>query len=77
MQTESDQWVEQPFKDGPKMCSVVGLAVRYPGSCNAEGFWQTAVGAGDVQSVVPHSRWAIDSHYAPDTKAGKLLSSTR
>ena len=59
------------------LCSIVGIAMKYPGQPGLEGFWRTAVGAGDVQSVVPYARWEIDLNYSPDTKPGRLLSSTR
>lgn len=59
------------------LCSVIGIAAKYPGHKGLTGFWQTASGDQDIQSVVPFSRWDIDVHYAPETRPGKMLSSTR
>jgi hypothetical protein len=65
------------FRSSSQLCSVVGMALNYPGNSGSRGFWETASGPGDVQGEVPYSRWNIDNAYSPDIRPGKLLASTR
>ena len=61
----------------PQHCSIVGMALRYPGKSGRQAFWEAAISNTDVQQQVPYSRWSNDAKYSPDLKAGKMTTSTR
>lgn len=57
---------------------IVGVSCMYPGAAaetGLAGFWQTAIDGGDVPSVVPYDRWAIERYHEPEA-VGKLSDMT-
>jgi Phosphopantetheine attachment site len=57
---------------------IVGLACMYPMHISeTDGFWQHFRTEADVQTVVPLSRWDIDSVYVPQLVLGSMLMTTR
>lgn len=48
---------------------VVGLSAAYPGpaaEAGSAGFWAAALAGVNLPAVIPHDRWEVDRHYAPD-----------
>src|SRR5262249_61116287 len=55
--------------------AVVGLACRFPGAADADGFWRLLDEGRDAIREVPDNRWDIDAYFDPDAGAvGKMNS---
>ena len=49
--------------------AVIGVGALYPGSTNADGFWNDILNGKDLITDVPPSHWLIDDYYDPNLKA--------
>uniref|UniRef100_UPI00190F2FA0 beta-ketoacyl [acyl carrier protein] synthase domain-containing protein n=1 Tax=Geminicoccus flavidas TaxID=2506407 RepID=UPI00190F2FA0 len=55
--------------------AVTGLACRYPGADDADGYWEQIATGRDAITEVPPERWDIDAWYDPDPdRPGKISS---
>ena len=55
--------------------AIVGYAVRFPGSPDADQFWEVLRQGRDAISEVPEDRWDVDDFYDPDPgAAGKMVT---
>lgn len=55
--------------------AVVGMACRFPGADNVEGYWQLLEEGREAITEVPADRWDADRHFDPDPEAkGKMYS---
>lgn len=64
-----DSYSDGSFADS-SATEIVGVSCMYPGAAaetGLDGFWQTAFDGGDVPSVVPYNRWAIERYHDPET----------
>jgi 3-oxoacyl-(acyl-carrier-protein) synthase/SAM-dependent methyltransferase len=53
--------------------AVVGMALRFPGATDPDGFWQLLREGRSAISEIPRSRWDVDQYYDPDPAArGKM-----
>ncbi len=56
----------------PEPIAVVGMGCRFPGASNCEEFWQLLQQGRDAITLIPASRWPVESLYDPDpTTPGK------
>ncbi|QMU78253.1 SDR family NAD(P)-dependent oxidoreductase [Streptacidiphilus sp. PB12-B1b] len=46
--------------------AVIGLAGRYPGAKDLDGFWENLVAGTDCVTEVPRDRWEHSRYYDPD-----------
>ena len=55
--------------------AVVGMAGRFPGGSNLEGYWNVLAQGHDAVTEVPRERWNIDAYFSADPAArGKIVS---
>ncbi len=55
--------------------AIIGLACRFPGSHDAEAFWEVLSGGVDTIREIPDDRYDIDDYYDPDPDAaGKIYT---
>ena len=66
--------VQQLEGAGPGF-AIVGYAVRFPGTPDAEEFWRVLDEGRDAVSEVPADRWNVEEFYDPDPEArGKVVT---
>src|SRR3990167_6977416 len=49
--------------------AIIGVGTLYPGSADANGFWNDIVNGKDLVTDVPPSHWLISDYYDPDPQA--------
>ncbi len=49
--------------------AIVGVSALFPGSTDAQGFWQDILDGRDLVTDVPATHWLIEDYYDPDPKA--------
>src|SRR5437870_12732308 len=53
--------------------AIVGMACRFPGAGDLEGFWQLVRDGRDAVREVPPDRWDLDEWYSADPSTpGKM-----
>jgi acyl transferase domain-containing protein/NADPH:quinone reductase-like Zn-dependent oxidoreductase len=58
--------VPMPSSRPDEGIAVVGIACRFPGAADTEGYWRLLCGQMDAISEVPKARWDVDAYYDPD-----------
>ncbi len=57
------------MKKSQQPIAVVGMACRFPGSCNSpDQFWEMLCSGTDVITEIKDDRWSRDYYYHPDPK---------
>jgi acyl transferase domain-containing protein/NAD(P)-dependent dehydrogenase (short-subunit alcohol dehydrogenase family)/ubiquinone/menaquinone biosynthesis C-methylase UbiE/acyl carrier protein/ribosomal protein S18 acetylase RimI-like enzyme len=55
--------------------AVLGMAARFPGGSNLEGYWHVLAQGHDAVTEVPRERWNVDAYFSADPAArGKIVS---
>lgn len=68
------QPVSRPAASAGEPIAIVGMACRFPGAPDLDGFWELLTAARDAITEVPADRWDVDEIYDP---TGATPGSTR
>ncbi|MGC5053620.1 SDR family NAD(P)-dependent oxidoreductase [Micromonospora sp. DT48] len=61
----SAEQVNRPSGSAGEPIAVVGMACRFPGAPDLDGFWDLLTAARDAITEVPADRWDVDELYDP------------
>jgi microcystin synthetase protein McyG len=69
------QQASAPRPQNRAAIAVVGMAGRFPGGTDLEGFWNVLAQGRDAVTEIPRERWDVDAYFSPDRAArGKIIS---
>lgn len=69
------QQASAPLPQNRAAIAVVGMAGRFPGGTDLEGFWNVLAQGQDAVTEIPRQRWDVDAYFSPDRAArGKIIS---
>src|SRR5260370_26737607 len=55
--------------------ALVGLACRFPGAADLQGFWSLLKAGRDAVGEIPDDRWDVDAYFHPDpAKPGMMYT---
>jgi acyl transferase domain-containing protein/acyl carrier protein/ribosomal protein S18 acetylase RimI-like enzyme len=64
-----------PLPQDRTAIAVVGMAGRFPGSTNLEGYWDILAQGRDAITEIPRERWDVDAYFsANQATRGKIVS---
>ncbi len=54
--------------------AIIGMACHFPEATDLDAYWKNLREGRDCVRTVPHSRWSIEKHYAPEPRTSKSTS---